>query len=444
MANPEHLKILRQGVEVWNKWRDENPEIEPDLSRAELSSADLREFNFFNTNLMRTNLQKANLDNSNFLQANLGGANLKEANLRRSNLKNAFLLETDFELANLEGTNFEDSFLSHAIFNRANLKGANFKNASLGISTFEKANLENANLENANLEEANLIGANLKGVDLRNANLQKAQIEGANLRKEDLEGTLFYKYNDKINNKKPYKPKPSGPPPMSERRHHKSQADETKQKKDLEQARYNNQEWDEIKDSSEKLEDLIELEKNEKGINWTKIIQEEIEKLPTGQVLFNVPTSMKTGQKERIEVRISQDLNEDIAKNLKGRGIPEIEISKVGNFMKVKLSGDPFKIIPLNEEEQIVAEDTFTEWAWDVVPLKSKTQVLHFHVTIRLKIEGSEEKRDYPVIDKEVDVKVNPIYSTKVFAVNNWKWILMSLIIPLAGWILRMVLVRGK
>jgi hypothetical protein len=24
MANPEHLAILKQGVEVWNKWRDEN------------------------------------------------------------------------------------------------------------------------------------------------------------------------------------------------------------------------------------------------------------------------------------------------------------------------------------------------------------------------------------------------------------------------------------
>jgi len=110
--------------------------------------------------------------------------------------------------------------------------------------------------------------------------------------------------------------------------------------------------------------------------------------------------------------------------------------------MKVRLSGDNFKISALNEEEQIVAKDTYTEWAWDVVPLKSKIQVLHFHVTIRLKIEGSEEKRDYPVIDKEVYVKVNPVYSTKVFAVNNWKWILTALLIPLAGWIVRMVLVK--
>ncbi len=26
MANPEHLGILKQGVEVWNQWREENQE----------------------------------------------------------------------------------------------------------------------------------------------------------------------------------------------------------------------------------------------------------------------------------------------------------------------------------------------------------------------------------------------------------------------------------
>ncbi len=34
MANPEHVKILEQGVEIWNKWWDENVEVRPDLSGA--------------------------------------------------------------------------------------------------------------------------------------------------------------------------------------------------------------------------------------------------------------------------------------------------------------------------------------------------------------------------------------------------------------------------
>jgi len=40
MANEEHLKILKQGVEQWNKWRLENA-IRPDLGDADLGDADL-------------------------------------------------------------------------------------------------------------------------------------------------------------------------------------------------------------------------------------------------------------------------------------------------------------------------------------------------------------------------------------------------------------------
>ena len=41
MGNPEHLEILKQGVEVWNRWRDENDKIKPDLREAYLHGANL-------------------------------------------------------------------------------------------------------------------------------------------------------------------------------------------------------------------------------------------------------------------------------------------------------------------------------------------------------------------------------------------------------------------
>ena len=36
MANEEHLRILKQGVDAWNEWRREHPDIQPDLSGANL------------------------------------------------------------------------------------------------------------------------------------------------------------------------------------------------------------------------------------------------------------------------------------------------------------------------------------------------------------------------------------------------------------------------
>ena len=61
MANQEHLDILKQGVDEWNKWRGENSEIRPDLSGAYLREADLREANLFGANLRGADLGGADL-----------------------------------------------------------------------------------------------------------------------------------------------------------------------------------------------------------------------------------------------------------------------------------------------------------------------------------------------------------------------------------------------
>jgi len=47
MANPEHLVMLKRGVEVWNRWRrvHVHPEVDPsgaDFGGANLSGASLR------------------------------------------------------------------------------------------------------------------------------------------------------------------------------------------------------------------------------------------------------------------------------------------------------------------------------------------------------------------------------------------------------------------
>jgi hypothetical protein len=34
MANEEHLAILRQGIEVWNKWRGKHMGVRPDFAAA--------------------------------------------------------------------------------------------------------------------------------------------------------------------------------------------------------------------------------------------------------------------------------------------------------------------------------------------------------------------------------------------------------------------------
>ncbi|MGH1363290.1 MAG: pentapeptide repeat-containing protein [Calditrichia bacterium] len=167
MANPEHLDILKQGVEVWNKWREENPDVRPDLIEADLTRFKLIEVNFEDVNLSE--------------------ANLLWADLSMSNLKKAKLTETILVESNLVKTNLEKASLHAADLDEANLSLANLEGASLGW-----ANIEDADFSSANLKNASLSGANLKGINLESANLSMADLSWANLHYSKLSNASLY------------------------------------------------------------------------------------------------------------------------------------------------------------------------------------------------------------------------------------------------------------
>jgi hypothetical protein len=107
MANDEHVAKLKQGVEAWNAWRDEN-RIRPDLTGAFLFGAELIGAKLSGAGLVEANLGAANLGGANLSGASLSGANLREANLTRANLSDAdlwaaTLVDTDLTGADLTG-----------------------------------------------------------------------------------------------------------------------------------------------------------------------------------------------------------------------------------------------------------------------------------------------------------------------------------------------------
>jgi len=46
MANDEHVRILKSGIKAWNAWPKENLDERPDLTRADLARANLKDANF--------------------------------------------------------------------------------------------------------------------------------------------------------------------------------------------------------------------------------------------------------------------------------------------------------------------------------------------------------------------------------------------------------------
>lgn len=172
MANQEHVKQLKQGIDGWNRWRDENREIEPDLSEANLSGAHL-----FQANLEETNLSRADLSGADLREALLYHIFLNQTNLSGANLSRADLYEATLNEADLSGANLFQVYLRRTDLYQANLSGANLSGADL-----HQANLSSADLHQANLSEADLYQANLYQADLSGAKLEHTAIAKADLR----------------------------------------------------------------------------------------------------------------------------------------------------------------------------------------------------------------------------------------------------------------------
>lgn len=148
MANPEHLKILKQGVEVWNRWRAENFDV-----RINLSEADLSRITFSKANLNETNLNGANLNGANLSGATFVRTTLREATLSKANLCKAILRETNFT-----GAIILDADISNADLSRAILREADFSKTIL-----READLTWADLTFTNLSKATITGVQLYG-----------------------------------------------------------------------------------------------------------------------------------------------------------------------------------------------------------------------------------------------------------------------------------------
>jgi Pentapeptide repeats (8 copies) len=151
VANQKHIELLRRGVAVWNKWRETEPLVRPDLAGASFAKADL----------MGAFLNGASLDGAGFREANLYGAHLIGASCRAINFKGAIL------------------------------HGAKCQNADLTGATINKANLNRADLEGAFLCGANLAKASFIGTKLCSANLTEADLSNSVWDKTDLSGAIL-------------------------------------------------------------------------------------------------------------------------------------------------------------------------------------------------------------------------------------------------------------
>src|SRR6266446_4587580 len=74
MADEAHLAVLKQGADVWNRWRAAHPDIRPDLSNAILRGLDLVKVDLSRADLSGTDLRGTVLSGAVLVDADLSGA----------------------------------------------------------------------------------------------------------------------------------------------------------------------------------------------------------------------------------------------------------------------------------------------------------------------------------------------------------------------------------
>lgn len=162
MANETHLTILRQGVAAWNQWRADNPQVRPDLSRADL----------FGILGVKRQGEK------------------RFGRFRRERVQDRLLLKGDE--TDLSGINLADAEMWGAFCEDVDFRGADFRGAELHGANLRRANLTGARLQGADLYEVDLYHASLHGADLQGARLTRARLVDTNLTGANLEDCNVY------------------------------------------------------------------------------------------------------------------------------------------------------------------------------------------------------------------------------------------------------------
>lgn len=196
MANPDHVKVLREGAEALALWRAQNPETPLDLTSADLRGSNLAGACLGEADFRQAVLLDSDLSEADLRAADFSGADLRAANLSRVTGHAVQALGADFRRAILLGADLRAGNFQAADFRAANLREADFRVAHLTSADFRRADLHKADLRRADLTEADFQDAYLRDAllgecRLINADLTRAGLNGADFDKAIVSGTLW-------------------------------------------------------------------------------------------------------------------------------------------------------------------------------------------------------------------------------------------------------------
>lgn len=164
-----------------------------------------------------------------------------------------------------------------------------------------------------------------------------------------------------------------------------------------------------------------------------------LDELETANIAFNAPDAMNLEQTEIIHlvVGMSSPIAE-LEAMIVGPGETESHRIQVSDRMEARLTGTDFAITAITPEVQAVGRAGVTEWKWEITPKSRGLHHLHLTLTAIIEVEGRQTQRAIRTFDKDIDIYVTWTQQASGFFKSHWQWLWAAILLPLAGWIIKM------
>ena len=188
----------------------------------------------------------------------------------------------------------------------------------------------------------------------------------------------------------------------------------------------------------------IKTNKKSKKSNKEEVIIQDPQ-YSDGLIAYKVPKDMIVGNSYLVKIRITKENNKTMLV-VGDRKIPiadddnsvvSVETINISPIMSANLivSKNSFKIDTLSTEYQNISKRGYTEWAWNIIPLKGGNNLLKLNVKIRVKEDGESYYKDIVVFDKKIKVKSNIKFSIITWISEHCEWFFGVILIPLIKWL---------
>ena len=195
-ANDEHVALLKQGVDAWNEWRDEEPRHPSGPQRGGPPRRQPQRGGPQRGEPQRGGPQRGEPQQGEPQRGEPHRGGPQRGKPQQANLSEANLSEADLRKADLAGrTSAGRTSAGRTSAGRTSSRRTSVGRTSAGRTSAGeplRANLSRANLIKANLREANLSEANLSGADLSEATSRVPLLVDTDLTGADLTGCRIY------------------------------------------------------------------------------------------------------------------------------------------------------------------------------------------------------------------------------------------------------------